>query len=102
MNAHLLESVRAELRRAKVKFPLWPTDPLHALAILGEEFGELNKSVLEHAYEPRKSSLEDVRVEAIQTAAMALRFLESLDDYEYQRSSSHTQSVPNFANHKEL
>lgn len=102
MNAHLLESVRAELRRAKVKFPLWPTDPLHALAILGEEFGELNKSVLEHAYEPRKSSLEDVRVEAIQTAAMALRFLESLDDYEYQRSSSHTQSVSNFANLKEL
>jgi hypothetical protein len=36
------ESVRAvlaELDRATRKFPTWPTDPLHAVAVLGEEAG---------------------------------------------------------------
>ena len=34
-----LNEVLAELNRATTKFPTWPTDPLHALAVLGEEFG---------------------------------------------------------------
>ncbi len=37
----IIEAVKAELTRATAKFPTWPTDPLHALAVLGEEFGEL-------------------------------------------------------------
>lgn len=44
--------ILAEVSRATEKFPEWPTDPLHAVAILGEEFGELTKSVLQLAYEP--------------------------------------------------
>lgn len=38
--------VMDEVRRATQKFPTWPNDPLHAVAILGEEFGELTKAVL--------------------------------------------------------
>ena len=41
MNIH--DRITAELARAVKKFPTWPTDPLHALAVLGEEFGELTK-----------------------------------------------------------
>ena len=41
MNA--LHEILAELERATEKFPTWPTDPLHALAVLGEEFDELTK-----------------------------------------------------------
>ena len=80
-----------EVERAMRKFPSWPTDPLHALAVLGEEFGELTKDVLQLTYEPHKSCRENVRVEAIQTAAMALRFAASLDVYEYERGNQHAQ-----------
>jgi hypothetical protein len=80
-----------ELRRAVIKFPTWPTDPLHALAVLGEEFGELTKATLQTTYEPHKSSHDEVRTEAIQTAAMALRFVISLDRYEYAQGVQHQQ-----------
>lgn len=89
----ILDEILAELTRATVKFPAWPTDPLHALAVLGEEYGELNKGVLQLTYEPHKSSREMVRMEAIQTAAMAIRFAISLDTYEYQPSAQHTQAA---------
>ena len=89
--APLPEPVIMELARATAKFPTWPTDPLHALAVLGEEFGELTKAVLQSVYEPDKSSPEDVRTEAIQTAAMALRFVASLDAYKYRRGEQHEQ-----------
>lgn len=80
-----------ELRRAVTKFPTWPTDPLHAVAVLGEEFGELTKAALQTTYEPHKSSVADVRIEAIQTAAMALRFVLSLDKYKYAAGEQHEQ-----------
>ena len=83
--------VQAELERARLKFPTWPTDPLHALAVLGEEFGELTKDMLQLIYEPHKTSRERVRTEAIQTAAMALRLVMSLERYEYTPSTQHVQ-----------
>jgi len=85
-------AVITELEKAVRKFPTWPTDPIHALAVLGEEYGELNKAVLQMTYEPHKTSLDEVRTEAIQTAAMSLRFLKSLDAYEYKRGEQHTQA----------
>lgn len=86
------ELIRNELNRAVEKFPTWPTDPLHALAVLGEEFGELTKEMLQMVYEPHKTSKEAVRTEAIQTAAMAIRLAISLDDYEYLKSPQHSQA----------
>jgi hypothetical protein len=82
-----------ELQKAIEKFPTWPTDPLHALGVLGEEFGELTKAVLQHTYEPEKATLADVREEAIQTAAMAWRFVASLDTYEYRKGVQHRQEI---------
>jgi|GEM_PF-2134366 len=81
----------AEVEKATRKFPTWPTDPLHALAVLGEEFGELTKDVLQMVYEPHKTSTDNVRKECIQTAAMALRFMASLDRYEYRPGEQHSQ-----------
>ena len=86
-----LVEVIDEICRAAKKFPTWPTDPLHALAVLGEEFGELTKAMLQLTYEPQKASSEDVRTEAIQTAAMALRLVMSLDRYEYRQGDQHDQ-----------
>lgn len=86
-----IKKVLLEVEKAIKKFPTWPTDPLHALAVLGEEYGELNKAVLQYTYEPHKTSLEEIETEAIQTAAMALRFLESLQVYKYIKSEQHSQ-----------
>lgn len=88
----VMNAVFGELRAAIDKFPEWPTDPLHALAVLGEEYGELTKDVLQMTYEPGKSTAEDVRKEAIQTAAMALRFVSSLDEYIYKAGEQHRQA----------
>ncbi len=87
-------SVLEEIQKATAKFPTWPTDPLHAVAVLGEEYGELQKAVLQVTYEPDKATLADVRTEAIQTAAMAMRFLLSLEAYEYRRGEQHEQRAP--------
>lgn len=84
--------VSLELKRATEKFPTWPSDPLHALAVLGEEFGELTKAMLQLTYEPHKTSVVEVRKEAIQTAAMALRLAMSLDRYEYKPCNQHMQT----------
>lgn len=88
------EEIFAEVERAILKFPRWPTDPLHALAVLGEEFGELTKEMLQLTYEPHKSSKEAVRREAIQCAAMALRLVNSLETYNYKPGPQHSQSEP--------
>ena len=42
----IIDEVLTEIARATEKFPGWPTDPLHALAVLGEEFGELTQAML--------------------------------------------------------
>ncbi len=78
-----------ELERAIAKFPGWPTDPFHALAIVGEEYGELQQAVVQATYEPGKRGYEEVRAEAIQTAAMAIRFARNLDHYATLPSAQH-------------
>lgn len=87
----IVSEVLAEVGRATVKFPTWPTDPLHALAVLGEEFGELTKAMLQFTYEPHKTNRDEIRAEAMQTAAMALRLAISLDTYAYAPCEQHTQ-----------
>ena len=89
----VIDEVMLELQRATKKYPTWPTDPLHALAVLGEEFGELNKAMLQYTYEPHKSSRADIREEAIQTAAMALRLAMSLSEYDYEPGPQHKQEI---------
>lgn len=87
------EAVEQELKKATEKFPQWPDQGLHALAILGEEFGELNKAMLQMTYEPNLVTPEHVKKEAIQTAAMAIRLIMSLPEYEYRKCSQHYQGV---------
>lgn len=86
-----IEAVLSEVSRATAKFPTWPTDPNHAFAVVGEEYGETLKEVLQLTYEPHKSSKESVKKEATQLAAMAVRFLMSLDRYEYTAQPQHSQ-----------
>lgn len=84
-------SVLRELERALSKFPQWPNDPIHAAAVLQEEAGELVQGALQATYEPHKSDPADVEVEAVQTGAMAIRWLMSFDHYQWQSSQQHDQ-----------
>ncbi|MBK5145101.1 hypothetical protein I2494_15535 [Budviciaceae bacterium BWR-B9] len=83
--SHLLLLLQAELERAVTVHPQWPTDAIHASAILNEEAGELTQAALDfHFYVDDK---ERMREEAIQVGAMALRFLLNIDSYKPEEKS---------------
>lgn len=88
-----LAAIRAELDRATQTFPRWPDDPMHALAVLGEEYGELTRAILQRSYEPEhpEATLEHIRHEATQTAASAIRLLMSVEHYRYAPVPNHAQ-----------
>lgn len=65
-----------ELCRAKKLHQNYPTDMFQQLAIMQEEAGEVTKAVLD--YSDGKDTIEHIREELIQTAAMCLRMLENL------------------------
>ena len=73
---YILYNILHELESAKMKNPKWPNDLIHASAIVNEESGELTKACLNFVYED--GSFDDIKKEAIQTAAMTIRFLENL------------------------
>lgn len=69
----IVQDILRELERAEGLYPTWPTDQVHAAAIVAEESGELVRAVLNESY--HGASPEDSDREAVQTAAMAIRFL---------------------------
>jgi len=69
-------SIEAELKRAEIKHPDYPTDMFRQVAILNEESGEVTKAVLDYHY--AGGSLEHIQEELIQTAAMCMRMLMNL------------------------
>jgi hypothetical protein len=75
--------IAVELEKAARKFPTWPVRGTDAAAIVAEECGELQQAVLQATYEG--GSVEAVRKEAIQTAAMAMQFLLNLPDTQFDR-----------------
>ncbi len=78
------EAIELELRSAKKKHPNWPDHPAAQAGIVVEEAGELMKAALEWKYQRSvvelvaSEQINAMRDEAIQTAAMAIRFLENL------------------------
>ena len=77
----IFDAIRAELERAQSKHPDWPTDIIHAAAIVGEESGELTRAALQWTYED--GDIDETQKEAIQVAVTAIRFLAGLDRYKF-------------------
>lgn len=78
----VLEVLR-EIDKAAAKFPTWPSRAVDAAAIVAEECGELQRAALQATYEG--GTIEAVRKEALQTAAMAIQFLANLPDTRFDR-----------------
>ena len=66
-----IELIFHELRKAEKKFPGFPADPIHGIAIMIEEAGEATKAALDMHY--RNGLVADLRTELAQTAAMCIR-----------------------------
>lgn len=79
----ILVDIIRELGSATHKFPDWPQDPLHAVAVLSEEVGELVQAILQYVYE---GATENIYAEAIQVGAMVVRFLLNMDYYRFIKS----------------
>lgn len=94
----ILAEIMAEVEKATRKFPTWPTRIIDAGNVVSEEAGELAKACLQVTYEKHKETMDGVRMEAIQTAAMCLRFLVSMDRYDTEPGEQHEQ--PAIASHK--
>ena len=77
--------IENELESARKKFPDFPRDPIHAAAVVAEESGELVRASLRVTYE--QAGYNEMKLEAIQTAAMAIRFLLCLDDMVHEKSA---------------
>jgi hypothetical protein len=71
-----IQEVFAELLRAEELHPGWPDNLFEQIAIIGEELGELQQAALQAKYEGKPA--DHIRTEAIQLAAMSLRFLFNL------------------------
>jgi hypothetical protein len=65
------QAVDFELRDAEELFPLFPTDPIHMVAVMTEEAGECTRAALKHVYEGKP--IENIQVELVQCAAVCRR-----------------------------
>jgi hypothetical protein len=79
-----IDCIKAGLEKAEAKHPQFPTDPIHAAAIVVEEAGELQQAALQYVYE--KGRGEDLIEEAIHVGAMALRFLINANDFKKRKT----------------
>jgi len=70
--------IQDELEREEKKHPIFPLNIFEQLAIMQEEAGEVTKAVLHLKYE--NGTLYDIEEELVQTAAMCMRMLQSLEE----------------------
>lgn len=76
VHRHLVDII-TEVAFAEKKHPKWPKDEVYAAAIVMEEAGELMRAAVQLKID-KTGSKEELRKEAIQTAAMCIRLLKNL------------------------
>jgi NTP pyrophosphatase (non-canonical NTP hydrolase) len=80
------------LASAQHKHPLWPENVYEQIAVITEELGELSQAVLQHEHEG--GDYQRIVYEAVQVAAMGMRFLKNLDTPESKkRKTSSTEEL---------
>jgi len=79
--AAIMVAVLAEVARAEKKHPVWPPCHVKQIAFIAEEAGELVREG--NLLDEEKSDFTKIKVEAIQTAATAIRFIKNLKETEW-------------------
>jgi hypothetical protein len=77
-NEQVIGAVFDELRRAEELHPGWPENVFEQMAIIGEEFGEMQQAAIDFKY--HRGRQRRLYEEAVQVAAMSLRFLFNYKD----------------------
>lgn len=80
----IVNNIIHELELAEKKFPSFVYDPIHAVAILGEESGEATQAALNWVY--HDGDKEHLLKELYQTAAMCIRIAKNMDNFELIRT----------------
>lgn len=89
----LAQEAAQELERAQAKFgPM--VNPHEGWAVLREEVDELWDVVKRQSKHRPRQDMEAMREEAIQVAAMALRFIHDVVDPALEKLGQDTQGVP--------
>ena len=86
----VFDEILFELLRAEKKFPNWPRDPVHGVAIMMEEAGEAIQAAIDFYYK-REETPEKLRKELLQTAAMATRMIIFVDKHKLKQEKSNDQ-----------
>jgi hypothetical protein len=73
----IVGEIHDEISSAEAKYPDWPDDPIHGVAIMAEESGEAVRACLNMVY--HGADRAEYRKELVQTAAMAIRAIIGLD-----------------------
>ena len=73
-----ITDILIELARAERLHPYWPTDIVHQTAIMAEESGEAVRAAIRCHYD-EGGSIDDLRTELTQCAALCLRCLVTLE-----------------------
>ena len=87
----IIADILREIERAEEKWPGFPTDPVHAAAVVAEEAGELVQAALRATYESAAGTADAINEElmmqeATHTAATAVRFLLAMPEWERRPS----------------
>lgn len=77
--ATILIEILSELQHAVAKHPVWPIDNVKRVAIVNGECGELVRAANLIDQGNPEGTRENLRDEAIQVAATAIRFIKALD-----------------------
>jgi len=72
-----VKAILIELARAERVHPVWPTDTIHQVSIMMEEAGEAVQAANDVVFSG--GSMDALREEVIQTAAMCLRVLINME-----------------------
>lgn len=91
--ASIIVEILMEVERAEKKHPVWPNDQLYAASIVAEENGELTRAAVQ--YEMEGGDIEEIRKEAIQTAATCIRLLKNLKNDDPGIMEYFEKEVPN-------
>ncbi len=77
-NKEIFNLIEKELVSATKKWPNYYSDVIHATALINEESGESIQAALDLTYD--NGSIDDLKSEVIQTAAMCFRLLNNIDN----------------------